>query len=70
MKKKVKDLTLEEIYKIITNHKKGSSCQYCPLYPLLGLPCNNYCDNSFTNKTLLQYLEKDLEKEIEVEDEI
>lgn len=67
MTKKVKDLTLEEIYTIIVNHKKGSSCQYCPLYPLLGLPCNDYCGDVFGKRTLLQYLETDLEKEIEVE---
>ena len=58
MKKKIRDLTDEDMDKICDkNYKKHKTCYDCPLKA--GMDSNNY----------LKYLGLDLDQEIEVEDE-
>lgn len=68
-KKKFKDLTMEEFYKIIVKNKTTSSCEKCPLYPFLSIKCHDYCTGGvFGTSFLFERLGKDLEEEIEVEE--
>ena len=57
MKKKIKDMTLQEVKKIC--HKKN--CFYCPFYIVL-------CDDDF-KIDFLDEVEDVLDEEIEVEDD-
>lgn len=62
MKKKLKDLTINEIIEIAKEH--NCICGKCPLYEMFVIKCNDFCD-----LTLYEQLkvEQELEKEIENE---
>ena len=60
MKKKIKDLTLEEMVKICK--KDGGECINCPLTSI----CVHIYDGDFSH---LEYAKVELNKEIEVEED-
>ena len=65
MKKKIKDLTLEEIIKFSKKYK--NKCTECPLYSIKEISCMTFCELSRNKQSLI---EKELDQEIEVEDDV
>lgn len=61
MKKKIKDLTKEDVNKIC--NKRHDSCKHCPLYKLPLLECDLECYE--TIKELKKYV-KMLDKKVKV----
>ena len=65
MKKKIKDLTLEEIIKI--SQKYTNKCKECPLCSINEIPCMTFCGLARYKQRLI---EKKLDQEIEVEEDV
>ena len=62
MKKKVKDLTIEEI--INFSQKYENRCTECPLYSISEIPCMAFCDYLKIKQRLTEI---PLNQEIEVD---
>ena len=65
MKKKIKDLTLEEIIKFSKKYK--NKCTECPLYSIKEIPCMTFCELARNKQRLI---EKELDQEIEVKEDV
>lgn len=71
MKKKIKDLTIEEFISIARKSKDlqdiwGDSCPKCPLANVDDLECWNYCSK---NEYQRRRIDNILNQEIEVEED-
>ena len=62
MKKKIKNLTLEEFIELAKKHEKD--CSRCPLCSILEIKCQNFCDLSSKEKMFVKIA---LDQEIEVD---